>query len=82
MNNMIDEVMDVTIAYPEGAKTFWQFLCGEVTRVKVDIRILPVTAELTGDYFEDDLFRDNFQNWVNELWKDKDEQLARMLDIA
>ena len=82
MDNMIDDVVDVTIAYPDGAKTFWQFLCGEVTQVKVNIRVLPVTSDLTGDYFEDDIFRGNFQAWVNELWQEKDGQLGRMFDVA
>lgn len=82
MNNMIDDIVDVTIAYPEGARNFWQFLCGEVTEVKVDIRVVPVTSDLAGDYFDDEAFRENFQSWVNELWHEKDGQLGRMLDAA
>lgn len=79
MNNRIDEIVDVTIVYPEGSKTFWQFLCGDLTHIKVHIRVLPVTENLTGNYFEDHEFRENFQGWVNDLWQTKDKQIGEML---
>jgi 1-acyl-sn-glycerol-3-phosphate acyltransferase len=79
MGDMITGIVNVTIAYPEGAKTFWQFLCGGVHDVKVHIETIPVTDEIIGDYFSDDDFRERFQSWVNELWVSKDERLRKML---
>lgn len=79
MGDMITGIVNVTIAYPHGAKTFWQFLCGEVDEVKVNVEVIPVSDEIIGDYFEDESFRERFQNWVNNLWIDKDKKLADML---
>jgi hypothetical protein len=79
MGDMITGIVNVTIAYPEGSKTFWQYLCGGVHEVKVHIEIIPVTDEIIGDYFSDDDFRERFQSWVNELWVSKDERLRQML---
>ncbi len=79
MRDMITGIVNVTIAYPQGPKTFWQFLCGGVGDVKVNVEVLPVTDEMIGDYFEDDHFREKFQNWVNNLWISKDKKMAAML---
>lgn len=79
MGNMITGIVNVTIAYPQGPKTFWQFLCGEVKEVKVNVEVIPVSDEIIGDYFEDETFRQRFQHWVNELWVNKDKKLASML---
>jgi len=79
MGNMITGIVNVTIAYPQGPKTFWQYLCGEVKEVKVNVEVIPVSDEIIGDYYEDETFRERFQNWVNELWVNKDRKLASML---
>ena len=43
--------LDVTIVYPEGAPSFWQFLCGSVPRIVVRARRLAIPREFsTGDY--------------------------------
>ncbi|GAB6095957.1 acyltransferase [Desulfatiferula olefinivorans] len=79
MGSMVTGIVNVTIAYPDGPKTFWQFLCGQVRHVKVNVELIPVNETIIGDYFEDERFRDGFQNWVNTLWRDKDRTLGRML---
>lgn len=72
MEGQIHRILDVTIVYSEGPRTFWAFLCGKIKQAKVRIRSLPVTAELMGDYVHDHLFRERFQNWLNDLWLEKD----------
>lgn len=79
MGEQIHQILDVTIAYPEGVKSFWAFLCGRVTRVKVRVRTLPITSELLGDYFEDREFRARFHDWLNRLWEEKDGRIAALL---
>ena len=79
MQGMITGIVNVTIAYPQGAKTFWEYLCGKVKDVKVNVEVIPVSDEIIGDYFEDETFRARFQNWVNALWIDKDKQLQSMM---
>jgi 1-acyl-sn-glycerol-3-phosphate acyltransferase len=79
MGDKLQHVVDVTIAYPQGVATFWDFLCGRVKDVKVRVKTLPIDSELMGDYLQDPQFKRNFQNWLNGLWREKDRDLARML---
>ena len=77
MGDKFQSVLDVTIYYPEGVPTFWSFLSGKVHRVVVRIRPVQVPkALLGGDYGQDPTFRAAFSDWVAELWRIKDTQLA------
>jgi 1-acyl-sn-glycerol-3-phosphate acyltransferase len=78
MGNSLKQIVDVTIYYPQGRPTYWQFVSGAVDNIKVHVRTLPIETSLIGDYFGNEEFRQNFQSWVNQLWQDKDERLALM----
>jgi 1-acyl-sn-glycerol-3-phosphate acyltransferase len=78
MGDRINRIVNVTIAYPPGPKTFWAFLCGKISEVKVRVESLPVSKELLGDYMTDGQYRRRFQLWLNELWRDKDQLLASL----
>ena len=80
MGEQLHSILDVTIAYPEGAKSFWAFLCGEVSEIKVRVESLPIDEEVSGDYFKDREFRKKFRDWLNALWAKKDKTLAALLD--
>jgi 1-acyl-sn-glycerol-3-phosphate acyltransferase len=72
--------LDVTIVYPGGAPTFWQFLCGNVPSIVVRaqrLAIPPVFA--TSDYAGDPRARKAVQRWLQELWRGKDVQIATLL---
>ena len=75
MGEQLHRVLDVTIVYPGGSKTFWEFLSGEVAEVRVQVRVLPITPELLGNYEEDSAYRARLQKWLNELWVEKDARL-------
>jgi len=80
MGDRFQAVLDVTIVYPDGAPNFWEFLCGRLRRVVVRIQSLPVPAELMqGDYAADPAVREAFGRWVQQLWRDKDAQIDRLL---
>lgn len=78
MGGQLHRLLDVTIVYPEGIPTYWDYACGRVKRIQVHIRQIPVPPELIGDYSNDLQFRVNFQQWVNDLWQQKDEQIESM----
>lgn len=78
MSGKLKTLLDITIVYPQAApKTLFAFLGGAVSNVKVIIRqqIIPEWAS-QGDYENDAAFRERFQQWINELWTDKDALLA------
>lgn len=80
MEGQLDALLDVTIVYPEGAKGFWDFMCGRMRRVVVEIRELRLPSELrSGDYEADPAFRAQFQRWVAELWTQKDRRIGEIL---
>ena len=79
MGEQLHRIVDVTIAYPGGKKSFWEFLCGKVDEIKVSVRTYPLSRELLGDYFNDSEYRQRFQAWVNGLWEEKDRQIERMI---
>jgi len=72
--------VDVTIVYPDGAPTFWGFLCGRVPRVIVRVRRRQIPAELTGaEYATDPKYRRALQRWLQEIWREKDAQIGALL---
>lgn len=80
MGEKFHSLVDVTIVYPQGAPTFWDFLCGRTERVIVQVRQLPIPAEFaTGDYAGDPAFRRHFHQWLARLWEEKDAQIDTIL---
>ena len=83
MGDKFQAILDVTIVYPDGAPTFTYFLLGKLRRVVVRVRVLPLPKQLLqGDYAQDAAFRANFSQWVQQLWHDKDQQIALLLEAA
>jgi 1-acyl-sn-glycerol-3-phosphate acyltransferase len=83
MGDKFQAILDVTIVYPDGAPNFWEFLCGKLKRVVVRVQSLPVPAHLmNGDYAGDPAVREAFQRWVQQLWQEKDAQIALLLQAA
>lgn len=81
MGDKFRAILDVTIVYPDGAPDFWAFLSGRMKRVQVRVQALPVPIDLAkADYAGDPAVREAFQKWMQGLWRDKDEQIARLLE--
>lgn len=81
MGRQLNRILDVTIVYPDGVVSFWQFLCGKAKKIVVHVRDLPVSSQLIGDYFNDMKFKKGFQSWLNELWAFKDNEIEEILLI-
>lgn len=83
MGDKFQAVLDVTIVYPDGSPTFWQFLQGKVRRITVRARLLPIPQHLiNADYSGDPAVRAAFQSWVQQLWREKDQQITELLAEA
>lgn len=79
MDGKLHQLIDVTIVYPEGIPSFFDYLCGKVPNIKVHIRVMPIDDSLLGNYQGDAEYRAYFQQWVNNLWQEKDQQFACLL---
>ena len=83
MGAQFHALVDVTIVYPAGAPTFWQFLCGTTPRVLLRARQVPIPATCCeGDYDGDAAFRAVLQRWLADLWEEKDLQIEALLQHA
>jgi 1-acyl-sn-glycerol-3-phosphate acyltransferase len=79
MAEQIHRVLDVTIVYPDGVSSFWALLCGKIQKIKVQVRSLPVSPELLGDYANDGQFRSGLQGWLNNIWEEKNRYMDEMM---
>ncbi|XOV80553.1 MAG: acyltransferase [Aestuariibacter sp.] len=83
MKENLHKLVDVTIYYPDGAPTYWEFVCGKVKAIKVHVRVLSLEelrnkGIIGNDYFNNAEQRAVFQAWLNELWTMKDKELTLM----
>lgn len=86
MGESIHSMLDVTIAYPGNTQpSMWYFMCGQLQPVRIRIRHRQIPEQfLNKNYTEDETFRAEIQQWVSELWQDKDallEQLNKVPDV-
>ncbi len=72
MNHSLHKLLNITIVYPHKDISLWQFLCGKVKKITVNVEQIPITEQWYGDYENDREFRAVFQNKINELWQAKD----------
>lgn len=80
LGDRLDSIIDVTLHFPGGPPGLDRFVRNRVDRVRVHVRRVEIPADLVGgDYEEDPAFRERFQAWLNELWREKDERLRRMI---
>jgi 1-acyl-sn-glycerol-3-phosphate acyltransferase len=79
MGSMFDAILDVTIVYPQGRVTFWDFCCGGLECAVIDVERRAVEQWMThGDYAEDRDFRTRFHRWLTGIWQEKDRKIGAL----
>ncbi|WP_248746606.1 acyltransferase [Pseudomonas sp. MWU12-2037] len=80
MGEQLDAILDVTVVYPqERIPGFWDLISGNLPKVIIDFQTRELTADLwQGDYENDPVFRQQIQDWVNQLWSEKDQRIAAL----
>lgn len=75
LSEELDRLVDVTITYPHGTPTFWEFMQGKCpdAHLLVQCREIPPEIRIKGD---DDDQRNVIAPWVESLWREKDARLA------
>jgi len=79
LGDQFKSILNVTIVYPHGAKTIWEYLCGELEEIIVQVEQLPISANILGDYFNDKKFQQLFQERINVIWQKKDHAIDKIL---
>lgn len=73
-------VLDITIAYPNHRVNFWHFLRGDIREVTIHTKLIPIPQSLIkGDYQNDEAYRGKFKQWLDGIWKEKDQRVATMM---
>ncbi len=79
MGDTLHTMLDVTIVYPDGRKGIWDYLCGRIPRIIIDIRELEIPQQFLGMDYENDFgTKKAFQAWVTELWAAKDRRMDEL----
>jgi len=79
MGEQLTALINITIHYPDGRPSFWDLLAGNIHQVVVRLQTQPIPTEfLRRNYDQDESYRLAFQQWVNGLWSEKDQQLEQL----
>lgn len=79
MGEQLHAIVNVTIHYPDGRPTFWDLLAGNIRKIDIRVEQLPIPPDFIGrSYDQDEAYRAAFQQWINQLWLDKDALLDRL----
>jgi 1-acyl-sn-glycerol-3-phosphate acyltransferase len=80
MGDALHKLIDVTILYPDGRRSFWDLCTGRLQRILVEVRTSEIEPWLlAGDYQGDPEFRARFQAWLTALWRRKDARIEALL---
>ena len=80
MGGQLHHLIDVTFFYPAGTPSFWDFINGSVSKIKLHVDVKPLKDLFPEDikvmdYFENPEQRARFQQWLNQQWQAKDQRL-------
>ncbi len=83
MGDSIDTIVDVTISYCGPAPGLPDLFANNVEEIRVSVRTLPISrapaSETSGgDYTSDPEYRKRVQNWINDLWREKDQTMEHL----
>ncbi|HEY5679661.1 MAG TPA: acetyltransferase [Pseudomonadales bacterium] len=75
LSKELDRLVDVTITYPRGTPTFWEFMQGKcpAAHLLVQCREIPQDVRAPGN---DDEQREVVSPWIEALWREKDARLG------
>lgn len=79
----LDYLIDITIIYPDGTPDLWQYVSGQVKKISVTVRLLPIGADVRGKNFRDDgTAKGALKSWLNTIWSEKDQFITKALGSA
>ena len=76
MGDYLHKLIDVTIVYPDGTPTFWQFVKGECRSVKFVVSHHEIPTQVLVD--NDIERRSSLSGWIKTIWMQKDQQISEM----
>lgn len=69
-------LVDITLRYQPASPSLWQLLGGQVKTIHVEVKEIPIPESLKPEgYGEGGDAKAQFQEWLNQVWRDKDDWL-------
>jgi 1-acyl-sn-glycerol-3-phosphate acyltransferase len=69
----IQLMLDFSIYYHSSKRSFWDFLCGRMSKVTIKVREISIPENLLQKNYEEDMiFREDLKSWMENLWIEKD----------
>ncbi|ERO62310.1 MULTISPECIES: acyltransferase [Pseudomonas] len=79
MGEQLQSIVDVSIHYPAGRPGFWDLLSGKLKDVVVRFEEVSIPQQFIGrNYEQDAVYRQAFQDWINQRWQAKDALLEQL----
>lgn len=79
-DDALDCLIDVTIIYPDGAPSVWQYVSGQVKKITVHIELRAIDDRLRGRDFRDDpTAKGHLKTWLGGIWQDKESLITAAL---
>ncbi len=81
MGEQLHGLVNVTLYYPQGRPGLWDLLSRKIKRIVMQVETLPIPEQFIGKSYDQNMqCRAQFQDWVNQLWADKDQQLTQIIN--
>ena len=78
MGDSIKSILDVTIVYSDRRPGLFDLFAGRIRHIQIDIVEREITREMVGDYENDAEYRARFQEWLNNIWLEKQKTIERL----
>ena len=78
MGTDLECLLDVTIIYHDGVPTFWEFLQGKGGRIEMEMTRHTIPERLLE--IDETTRRSELAQWIKELWTQKDEKIASVMN--
>ncbi|EAR08193.1 Phospholipid/glycerol acyltransferase [Reinekea sp. MED297] len=79
LGERFSSMIDTTIVYQDRAPTFWDLACGRVGTVTLRLRHIEIPQQfIRMDYQNNRQDKKDFQQWLHELWLEKDALITQM----
>ncbi len=76
LDDRLHRLIDVTLDYPGGVPTFWEFMQGGCPQVTMEVICREIPESIRSER-DDDALRRATAEWVEALWTEKDQRLSR-----
>ena len=75
----INTLVDYTVVYKSKKRDAWSFLKGDMKHVKVLVTKYKIPDNLKNrNYANDKGYRDEFKNWIEAIWAEKDKKIEEL----